>query len=50
LVHLDDDCSIDRIGLLEWSNLLANERFKKHMVRGSQRSFILAVHEQIDRA
>jgi len=49
-VHLNDDYSIDRIWLLEWSHLLANERFKKHMVRGSQRSFIFAVHEQKDKA
>jgi hypothetical protein len=31
-------------------NLLANERFKKHMVRGAQHSFILAIHEQKDKA
>ncbi len=49
-VHLNDDYSIDRIWLLEWSHLLSTERFKKHMVRGSQRAFIFAIHEEKDKA
>lgn len=49
-VHLNDDYSIDRIWLFEWSHLLANERFRKHMVRGSQPSFIFLLNEQKDQA
>lgn len=48
-VHLNDDYSIDRMWLLEWSHLLATNRFKKHIVRGSQRSFTFAIHEQRDK-
>lgn len=48
-VHLNEDYSIDRIWLLEWSHLLRTERFKKHVVRGSQRSFIFAIHEEKDK-
>lgn len=49
-VHLNDDYSIDRMWLLEWSLLVKTERFKKHMVRGSQRSFIFAIDEEKDKA
>lgn len=49
-VHLNDDYSIDRMWLLEWGQLLAGGRFKKHVVRGSQRSFIFAIHEEKDKA
>lgn len=48
-VHLNDDYSIDRIWLFEWSRLLANERFRKHIVRGSQRSFVFSIHEKNDK-
>ncbi|MBK9348624.1 MAG: hypothetical protein IPN06_20575 [Burkholderiales bacterium] len=48
-VHLNDDYSIDRIWLIEWSHLLSTDRFKKHMVRGSQRSFIFAIDEKKDK-
>jgi hypothetical protein len=47
-VHLNDDYSIDRMWLLEWQQLLDANRFKKHMVRGSQRSFIFAIDENRD--
>ena len=49
-VHLNDDYSIDRMWLLEWGQLLAGGRFKKHIVRGSHRSFIFAIHEENDKA
>jgi len=49
-IHLNDDYSIDRMWLLEWSQIVAAERFKKHMVRGSQRSFIFAINEEKDKA
>jgi hypothetical protein len=49
-VHLDDDYSIDRIWLLEWQQLVTTERFKKHMVRGAQRSFIFTLNEEKDKA
>lgn len=47
-VHLNDDYSIDRMWLLEWPRLREAQRFRKHMVRGSQRSFIFAIDEQKD--
>ena len=49
-VHLNDDYSIDRMWLIDWSLLLTAERFKRHMVRGSQRSFIFAIDEEKDKA
>jgi hypothetical protein len=49
-VHLNDDYSIDRMWLIEWRLLVGAERFKKHMVRGSQRSFIFAIDEEKDKA
>jgi len=49
-VHLNDDYSIDRIWLLEWDQLVKAERFKKHMVRGAQRSFIFTIDEVRDKA
>lgn len=48
-VHLNDDYSIDRIWMLEWSHLFEAGRFKKHMVRGSQRSFIFDIQEERDK-
>lgn len=47
-VHLNDDYSIDRIWLLNWHQLVIDERFKKHMVRGRQRSFIFRIDELKD--
>lgn len=49
-VHLNDDYSIDRMWLIEWALLVSAGRFKKHMVRGSQRSFIFAIDEKKDKA
>lgn len=49
-VHLNDDYSLDRIWLLEWCQLVNTERFKKHVVRGSQRSFIFSIDEKKDSA
>lgn len=47
-VHLDDDYSIDRMWLFDWDHLLAAARFRKHNVRGSQRSFIFVLDEARD--
>ena len=48
-VHLNDDYSIDRMWLLDWRQIVAEERFKKHMVRGAQRSFTFAINEVKDK-
>ena len=48
-VHLTDDYSIDRMWLLKWRHLVRAGRFKKHMVRGSQRSFIFSIDEEKDK-
>jgi hypothetical protein len=49
-IHLNDDFSIDRIWLFEWSHLVAKNRFSIHKVRGTQRSFIFHVDETKDKA
>ena len=49
-VHLSDDYSIHRIWLFPWSILAKAERFKKHTVRGSHRSFIFTLDEKSDKA
>lgn len=49
-VHLNDDYSIDRMWLFNWRRLVSANRFKRHMVRGSQRSFIFYVDEDKDKA
>ena len=49
-VHLNDDYSLDRIWRLEWCHLVNAERFKKHIVRGAQRSFIFSIDEKKDKA
>jgi hypothetical protein len=49
-VHLNDDYSLDRMWLFEWNKLMAEGRFKRHIVRGTQRSFIFAVDEKRDRS
>ncbi len=49
-VHLTDDYSIDRMWLLKWCLLVKEGRFKKHMVRGSQRSFKFSIDEEKDKA
>ena len=49
-VHLNDDYSIDRMWLFDWGSLVSTERFKKHIVRGSHRSFIFAIDEMKDKA
>lgn len=47
-VHLNDDYSIDRMWLFEWLQLVITERFKRHIVRGAQRSFIFTIDEVRD--
>jgi hypothetical protein len=47
-VHLNDDYSVDRIWLFDWSYLVEKNRFKKHMVRNVHRSFIFLINENTD--
>ena len=49
-VHLNDDYSLDQMWLLDWLELVSAKRFKRHVVRGSQRSFIFAIDEEKDKA
>jgi len=49
-VHLNDDYSIDRMWLLEWGEILRSGRFKKHIVRGSLRSYFFAIDEEKDKS
>jgi len=47
-VHLNDDFTVDRMWLYPWSDMVALNRFKVHMVRGSPRSFIFYVNPSAD--
>ena len=47
-VHLNDDYSIDRMWLYEWNQLKEKGRFRPHIVRGRQRSFIFKLNEKDD--
>ncbi len=38
-VHLDDNYTVAEIWLYPWNELLQNNRFEKHMVRGNFRSY-----------
>lgn len=49
-VHLNDDYSLDRIWRLDWQELIDAGRFRKHVVRGSHRSYIFSIDEEIDKA
>lgn len=44
-VHLNNDYSLDRVWLFEWSNLITQHRFLNHKVRGTHRSFIFRLDE-----
>jgi hypothetical protein len=48
-VHLNDDYSVDRMWLFIWKIILGNSRFTEHIVRGSHRSFIFKVDDQLDK-
>jgi hypothetical protein len=48
-VHLNDDYSVERMWLYSWPDLVANNRFKKHVVRGLQRSFVFTVDPNNDK-
>ncbi len=48
-VHLSDDYSAERIWLYSWPELVAENRFTKHIVRGSHRSFIFSVDANKDK-
>ncbi len=47
-VHLDDDFSPERMWLYPWEDLLAQNRFKPHVVRGAQRAFVFHVRPTAD--
>ena len=47
-VNLDDNYAVNKIWLHEWSCLLADGRFKKHIVRKQHRSYIFSVNERRD--
>ncbi len=47
-VHLNYDYSLDCIWLYPWSDLLVAGRFKPHVVRGKQRSFVFHVNPSAD--
>lgn len=49
-IYGNEDYSIDRMWLLDWCQLMSAGRFKKHIVRGSQRSFVFAIDEGKDKA
>jgi hypothetical protein len=48
-VHLRDDYSVDRIWLFPWQDLVNNDRFKAHIVRGVHRSYIFTLDEKKDK-
>jgi hypothetical protein len=48
-VHLRDDYSLDRIWLFSWPDLVKNERFTEHIVRGAHRSYIFTLDEERDK-
>jgi len=48
-VSLNDDYFVDRIWLYPWKDLLKFDRFRKHIVRGSLRSFIFLVDVEPDK-
>lgn len=47
-VHLNDDYSLDRIWLIEWSKLVRAGRFTSHKVRGTHRSYVFDIDERKD--
>lgn len=49
-VHLNDDYSIDKMWLFNWAELRDAGRFKKHIVRGVQRSFFFMLAPSKDGA
>ena len=48
-VHLNDDYSLDRMWLFEWSDLIQGKRFQTHIVRGIHRSFFFSIDEVKDK-
>jgi len=47
-VHLNDNYSVGKIWLYPWRDLRKSGRFKKHIVRGSLRSYIFHVSPKSD--
>lgn len=48
-VHLSDDYLAEHVWLFSWPELLAENRFKQHKVRGVHRSYIFSVDYNKDR-
>ncbi len=47
-VHLDDNYSVSSMWLYPWEDLVKNDRFKKHIVRGNFRSYYMSVNTSKD--
>lgn len=47
-IHLDDDYTVAEIWLYPWDDLLKNNRFKVHKVRGAFRSYRFRVNVEND--
>jgi hypothetical protein len=47
-VHLSEDYVVSEMWLYPWQDLIAQERFKKHMVRGNFRSYYMSVNPTKD--
>ncbi len=47
-VHLNEDYSVQEMWLYPWSNLVQDDRFKRHNVRGRFRSFYMNVKPSKD--
>lgn len=48
-IHLNDDYSIDLMWMFDWHKIISEDRFKKHVVRGEQRSFTFTINEAKDK-
>ncbi len=47
-IHLAKDYSVKEIWLFEWDELLHNNRFIPHVVRGNRRAYIFRINPDID--
>jgi hypothetical protein len=49
-VHLNEDYVVSEMWLYPWQDLIEQERFKKHIVRGNFRSFYMSVNPTRDQS
>ena len=47
-IHLLEDYSVDRIWLFKWTNLIYENRFLVHRVRGKMRSYVIKINPEKD--